>query len=157
MHINIEQVLTPIQKEAILQLWNREYPSLIQLSGLESLEEYFSRLLSRYHLLLVDDRGHIKGWLFLFERDGETWFAMILDREVQGKGYGSRLLAEAGNLTGILNGWAIDAEGYQKADGSPYPSPLDFYRKRNFEVLQERIELPFAAVKVRWKQEEQGS
>ena len=151
MHIDIQTELNLAQKEAILALWNREYPSLIQLAAMENLEEYFAKLQSRYHLFLLDDQRAIKGWLFLFERADETWFAMILDREVQGHGYGSRLLEAAGELTGVLNGWAIDGEGYCKVDGSPYPSPLDFYRKRGFEILAERLEIPFSAVKVRWE------
>ncbi len=152
MRIDIKQEPDPGQKEAILKLWNREYPAVIQLASLSDLDLYLDNLHTRYHLFLVDDQDRIAGWLFLFEREAETWFAMILDRKVQGQGYGSRLLARAGTLTRVLNGWAIAEAGYHKADGSDYPSPLGFYRKMDFKVLEERMEQPFAAVKIRWEQ-----
>lgn len=151
MTIIVKQAIDNRLKEAIFDLWNQEYPSVIQLASLPDLDLYLERLRSLYHLFLMDDQDKVAGWLFLFEREGETWFAMILDRKVQGQGYGSRLLAKAGTLTEVLNGWAIDRAEYYKADGSAYPSPLAFYRKMDFKVLEERLEQPFASVKVRWK------
>jgi GNAT superfamily N-acetyltransferase len=154
MHIEIKQEPDTVQKAAILRLWNREYPSLIQLAAMENLEDYFARLRPECHLFLLDNEGTVRGWLFLFVREQETWFAMILDREVQGRGFGSLLLEAAGKQTQVMNGWAIDGDGYCKADGSSYPSPLPFYLKKGFEVLEDRLETPFSAVKVRWMRKE---
>lgn len=153
--MNLEQYtheqIDDTAKEAILNLWNTEYPELLRLSGREALDLYFAGLKPRQHLLLKDVQGRIKGWFFLFERTGETWFAMILAAGVQGKGYGRRMLEMAGALVPVLNGWAIDNAIYPKADGSIYPPPLDFYRKLGFAVLEERLELSFSAVRVQWR------
>lgn len=151
MTILIEQELSGTQKEAIFHLWNAEYPAVIQLPALEDLDRYLAQQMPKYHLFLADDQGAVMGWLFLFEREEETWFAMILDRAVQGQGHGTSLLKEAGRLIAIMNGWAIDTDEYFKADGSPYRSPLNFYRRTGFVVLENRLTQPFSAVKVRWE------
>lgn len=96
MDIVVQQALSHYEKERILELWNREYPAVIQYPAVQDFERYLSGLESLHHLLLLD-AGRIMGWLFLFRREGETWFAMILDKTVQGMGQGTRLLQHAGS------------------------------------------------------------
>lgn len=153
MHLEqyVHEQIDDTAKEAILELWNTEYPVLLQLSGKEALDQYFAGLAPRLHLLLKNEAGKIKGWFFLFERTGETWFAMILAADVQGKGYGRHMLEQAGALAPLFNGWAMDKAIYPKADGSIYQSPLPFYRKLGFVILPEKPELPFSAVKIQWR------
>jgi len=151
MTIDTSSFIGAEEKKAILALWNNEYPVSLRLAGEAALEAYFASLKPLSHLLLREADSSTKGWLFLFERMEEVWFAMILAREAQGCGYGRMLLQQAGAVTPVLHGWAIDHDGYTKADGSPYPSPLGFYRRLGFEVLDERMEQPFSAVKIRWR------
>ena len=53
-----------------------------------------------------------------------------------------------------LYGWVIDHNNDKKTNGKSYDSPLEFYKKHDFEILQtERLGLEkISAVKIRWKQ-----
>jgi len=52
-----------------------------------------------------------------------------------------------------LNGWVVDGERYIKSNGEKYLSPLEFYKKNDFEILVgERLETEkISAVKIKWK------
>ncbi len=91
------------------------------------------------------------GILILVETN-EKWFAMILDSQIQGKGFGTHLLNEAKQSVTELNGWVIDHNNYKKTNGTTYKSPIDFYLKNNFIILSEtRLEISkISAVKIKW-------
>lgn len=143
--------LTETQKEEIYSLWNDAYPEKLVHRNLESFGDYLDTVHQKQHLLLLDDQHHIKGWLFLFERNGEDWFAMVVAGNSQGKGYGTRLLGEIKQETGALNGWVIDHFNDTKVDGTVYRSPLAFYEKNGFvTIVEERFEsAKISAVKIR--------
>jgi GNAT superfamily N-acetyltransferase len=143
--------LTAEDQEALRAIWNNEYPEKLRLETPEDFERYLDNLADKTHYLVTNDAG-LLGWAFTFLRDDNRWFAMILDRSIHGKGTGSELLNRMKSENHSLFGWVIDHSGDQKADGSPYPSPLDFYRKNGFEVDQEiRLELPtISAVRISW-------
>lgn len=147
--------LTTQHKQGILKLWNEEYPAQLKHKDLPSLEEYFAPLDTQYHLLLLDLQNHICGWYYQFERENETWFAMIISSAYQGKGYGYKLLDKAKTETDELCGWAIDHTDYKKADGTPYHSPIPFYLKNGFQLKKDiRIKTDHLdAVKIIWKRE----
>lgn len=152
MHITTCKEPDHNSKLALLDLWNAEYATELALATVAGLEQYLDKLNGKQHWFLSDDDGRIQGWLLLFERDGETWFAILMQRAVQGKGYGRQLMGHAQQAAPGLNGWVIDREIYRKADGSVYPVPLDFYRKLGFEVLEDvRLEDKISAVKIRWR------
>jgi len=144
--------LSEAQKQRIVELWNAEYPVQIQHSGIDSFDEYMSIKGNLEHYLLKDENGEIKGWLATFMREGEKWFALLVDSSEQKKGYGTRLLNEVKEFEKEINGWAIDREKDVKANGETYRSPIGFYLKNDFEILNElRLETEtLSAVKIKW-------
>ncbi len=155
MEIIKTENLSETQKESIIRLWNAEYPVQIQQSGIDSFDEYLSIKGNLQHYLLTDTDENIKGWLATFMRDGEKWFALLVDSSEQKKGYGTRLLNEVKELENELNGWAIDQNKELKANGETYLSPIGFYLKNGFEVLNDvRLETEtMSAVKIKWRNE----
>lgn len=85
-------------------------------------------------------------------REGEDWFAIILDSKIQGKGNGSLLINEIKKKNTSLNGWVIDNENEVKQNNEFYKSPMPFYIKQGFTILTEtRIENEkMSAVKINW-------
>ena len=152
MNIIKTENLSELQKQRIVELWNNEYPARLRLSGIASFDEYLSRLGAPEHYLLTNEDGQIKGWLACFTRDAEKWFAMIVDTSEQKKGYGSRLLSRVKEFETEFNGWVMDGDKAFKSNGEAYPSPLGFYLKNGFEVLEDvRLETEtMSAVKIRW-------
>lgn len=144
--------LTLSQKEAILSLWNHEYPGHLQYKDLSGLQNYLDSLIEPLHYTISDKNQQIKAWLVTFTREGARWFAMIVDGSLHGKGIGTQLLNAAKAHETELNGWATDHNRDLKADGTPYPSPIEFYRKNDFEVLTDvRLEKgSLSTVKIKW-------
>jgi GNAT superfamily N-acetyltransferase len=144
--------LSKDQKHSIIRLWNAEYPAQIQHSGIDSFDEYLSSKGNLQHYLLTDDNENIKGWLATFMRDGEKWFALLVDGSEQKKGYGTMLLNKVKEFENEINGWAIDREKDVKSNGETYLSPIRFYLKNDFEILNDvRLETEtMSAVKIKW-------
>lgn len=145
-------ILSEEQKKQILDLWNREYPEKLCYNSLADFDEYFEKLTNHQHFLLTNNENKIKGWAFTFNRENEKWFAIILAEELQGKGFGRKMLDQLKEHESILNGWVIDHDNDLKKNGEFYQSPVKFYEKCDFEILNdERIELPkISAVKISW-------
>jgi|GEM_PF-116069 putative acetyltransferase len=144
--------LSVAQKIALLDIWNSEYPAGVALAGMEAFEQYLAGLSGHRHLLITDETGQVHGWLFLFEREQEQWFAVILSRTLQGQGWGRRLMQRAQQMAPVLHGWVIDQHTELKNDGSVYPSPLPFYEQLGFVVNNSRrLEIPImSAVHIYW-------
>ncbi len=149
-------ILSIPQKKAILKLWNQEYPKRISYKDLSDFEKYLEALTKQSHILMIDEKQEIKGWYFDFIREGEKWFAMILDSNVHGNGFGTELLNLAKEKETVLNGWAVDHNNDQKQNGEIYKSPIGFYLKNGFKVISEiRLELEqISAVKIKWERME---
>lgn len=145
--------LNEIQRSQIINLWNQEYPKIIAHKTKESFGKYLSVLNEQHHILLLDENELIKGWFFDFVREEERWFAMIVGSEMQGKGYGRKLLEMGKRNNSILNGWVVDSSDYIKADGTTYQSPIAFYRKMGFEVFPEIIfeTEVMKTIKIKWQ------
>ena len=61
---------------------------------------------------------------------------------MQKRGLGTKLLELLKEKENILNGWVIDHANYIKQNGEPYPSPLEFYIKNDFNVHSDiRLEI----------------
>lgn len=121
--------MNPQQQLEIISLWNQEYPKKLELPTPVDFERYLQGLQDRRHILLVDDSNTIKGWLVHFIRDGEKWFAMLIDSKLQGRGLGSKFLDLAKRRNTELNGWVIDHDKELKENGTYYKSPIGFYLK----------------------------
>ncbi|MEO5889498.1 MAG: N-acetyltransferase [Ferruginibacter sp.] len=144
--------LTAEQKEGVRALWNQEYPEKLRHNNLSDLENYLQNLEDQEHFLLTDAEGKLSGWAFTFSREDERWFAIILGNNIHGLGFGRSLLNKLKEKDPKLNGWVIDHDSNQKRNGQFYKSPLDFYLKNNFEVIQDtRLETDnISAVKIEW-------
>lgn len=103
--------------------------------------------------MLLLDKSIVKGWYFEFDRDNARWFAMLLDQSIKNKGWGSRMLAKAKSTAKELSGWVIDHDRYHKANGETYKSPLGFYIKNGFKIVNDqRLEThKISAVKIIWQ------
>lgn len=87
MNITVAKELTLSQKEAVLYIWNEEYGEKL-MKTMEAFEEYLSKLGNVQHFMMYDKADVLVGWAITFDREGERWFAIIMDGSVQGKGYG---------------------------------------------------------------------
>jgi GNAT superfamily N-acetyltransferase len=112
--------LSITQKEAVIKLWNREYPRSVMHETTASFDDYLHKRKDKTHFLLADDLQSIVGWAVLFERDNGRWFALLVDTVVQGKGYGTALLTKLKENERILHGWAVDANDVPKVNGKLY-------------------------------------
>ena len=145
--------LSTSEKQEVLQIWNQEYPKQIAYTSVEAFEEYLYKHSEQWHLLLINEKGKVMAWYFHFKREGEKWLALLLDAKVQGMGYGSKMLDLAKEKETVLNAWVIDHDNDIKQNGEAYRSPLNFYLKNGFKVLDSsRLELEMiSAVKLRWE------
>lgn len=133
----------------INELWDNEYPVrlngryLTLLDGVENFE----------HFLIRNHQDSLLAWTVYFEKEGEIRFSIIVDPKAAGKGLGTILLDQLKKELDEFYGWVVDIEGDVKKDGSFYSSPLNFYRKNGFVVLEDvRIDNDVLnAVKIRWK------
>lgn len=134
MNLIETQSLNEKQMLEIIDLWNGEYPQALSLTGLTDFEQYLQTLSDKYHILLSDKDGAVKGWLIYFVRENEQCFAMLLDSSIQGQGWGSKLLDLAKKRNSELHGWVIDSDRASKQNGQHYLSPIKFYLKNGFEI-----------------------
>ena len=155
MRINSVIKLTDRQKDAIIELWNEEYPEQIKYGDPADFDEYLNKQSDKRHYLLTNEIGELLGWGFQFVRDGIQWFAIIIGSRIKGQGYGTMLLNELKKNNSILNGWVADHNNYRKQDGTIYESPLPFYLKNGFIVLYDvRLDTEkLSAVKIVWRKE----
>ncbi len=154
MHFHSTKELSTDQKEQnILDLWNCAFPETIALEGVEGLEQYLARLDDHHHILLLDEKEIVKGWFFDFIRDEERWFIIMVAPELQGGGWGRKLITKAKATNEILNGWIVDTQNYQTKGGQPYLPPVEFYKKLGFEFFPEiKLELPqISSIKITWR------
>lgn len=145
------KLLTDVQRESIFKLWNNEYPRNLQYKSISEFDEYLNGLLDVKHYLLIEGKILV-GWAATFERNEEKWFAVIIDSSIQRNGYGTALLNEIKKEERSLVGWVIDYKGNVKANGEEYRSPLAFYIKNKFKILENnRTEFDeISAVKIEW-------
>ncbi len=145
--------LTEEETIDLFYLWNKEYPKILQYFEIDGLRKYLNALKEPRHVLYKDSTGKVKAWYCDFLRDEERWFAMILQRELQGKGMGTQILQHAKVRRSHLNGWVILKNTYKRSDGETYYSPAAFYIKNGFQIFED-ITLNigiFSAVKMEWK------
>ncbi len=152
MHISKSNSLSQPEKITIFNLWNAEYADHLAHADVASLDAYFEKLEDVTYYLLKDDEEDVKGWAITFDREDERWFAIIISEKLQGKGYGNMMMDRIKQDEPVLNGWVTDHIEDIRSDGRPYLSPIDFYIKNDFVVLENtRFEKGrLKAVKIRW-------
>lgn len=139
--------LNPEQFQQINQMWNEEYPA--------NLKDRFCLLLDgveNYNHYLIEQNNRILAWAVDFEKENETRFSIIVNKNHQGKGLGVLLIDRLKKELGEFYGWVIDHNNDLKQNGEFYITPLDFYLKNGFEILnQNRIDNEMIkAVKVKY-------
>lgn len=153
-HFEIQQTteLTEKIKKQVFDLWNSEYPEKLAYINLNEFENYLNSLKNLTNYVLTSGNDEVFGWALTFDRENEKWFAIILSETIKGKGLGRKMLDRIKINEPILNGWVTDHSGYKKKNGQPYISPLKFYEKCGFEILNDvRLELDkISAVKIKW-------
>ncbi len=144
--------LTKDDRQGLYHLWNSEYPAGISYAALSGFDIYIQGLSQAEHVLAKDELGNVLGWYVQFVRGGANWFVLIIDHKVQHTGLGSKLLKIACKEGTTLYGWVVDDDDETKLDGTIYQSPLGFYIKNGFELMEERLELEtISAVKIKWE------
>ena len=150
MEIQNQENLTDWQKQQVIALWNEGYPRQLNYSCMAEFDTYLNALPDKKHYLLLANDSVI-GWALTFIRDDERWFAIVLSAAIQGQGFGTALLTELKNREDSLRGWVIDHEEDVLANGMPYRSPMAFYKKHHFEVIEDcRIDTELKGVKIVW-------
>ena len=139
-------------KTDILNLWNKEYPQHLSYNTLSDFNNYLKTLIEASHILIIKD-NKVLAWYVNFIRNRKKWFVILLNSNIQGKGYGTQLINLAKKEESELNGWVIEHDNDLKQNGEKYKSPLGFYLKNGFEVISEdRLELEtISAVRIRWQ------
>jgi GNAT superfamily N-acetyltransferase len=154
MRIIKSNELTKPQKEAIIYLWNREYPRQLAVTA-ETFDEFLDFSTGHTHYMIIDDVNEIVGWAFTFDRDGDKWFSIIINSLFQHIGLGRMLLNLIKSNEKRLNGWVIDHPHDVKQNGEPYLSPLKFYLKNGFTVRPDirYEEEKISSVKIEWRKD----
>lgn len=152
MEIIETNIPTEHQKLDIMRLWNREYPRRLALHAVEDFDKYLEPLQRQKHYI-AQENGEVVAWAFQFWREGEPWFALIVQSDRQGQGIGHTMLQMLKANHVKLCGWVIDQDNEPKANGEYYRSPLVFYLKNGFSFLPaQRLETEkMSAVKIMWE------
>jgi GNAT superfamily N-acetyltransferase len=126
--------LTDQQKEAVLAIWNAEYPKQLQIFDKAAFDSFLLSLISPEYYLFKNSGAAIFGWAAVFYRDRMRNFFIMLSGSSQGKGYGTTLLNALKGKENSLFGWVIDHGNDVKANGTPYLSPINFYEENGFMI-----------------------
>jgi GNAT superfamily N-acetyltransferase len=155
MKIITTPALSDHQKQTALKIWNAEYPIRLVMPGMDEFDAFINPLINPKHYLLITENEEIVGWAATFSIETARCFFIMLSGSVHGKGYGTLLLNELKHNEVQLFGRAIDHDTDLKANGTPYPSPINFYRKNGFTINNElRLENEqLSAVNILWNAE----
>lgn len=146
--------LTDDEINQFLNLWNKEYPINLIHKNIFSFQNYLNGLSEVKHFIINNKSENlIIGWAYLFNRENEKWFAIIIDSNYKKQGFGKILINVLQNEVSCLNGWVVNHNNYFKQDNEVYQSPLNFYLKLGFKVMEnDKLELPnLAAIKIVWE------
>jgi GNAT superfamily N-acetyltransferase len=154
MKILTQTFLSPEQKLTALRTWNTEYPVRLQMPGMAEFDAFLGTLTNPKYYLFIDDAENIAGWAATFTAGPVRSFFIMLSGAYHGKGYGTILLNELKKEGPQLFAWAIDHNNDVKPDGTPYPSPINFYLKNGFTVNNDlRLEdEQLSAVNILWEE-----
>lgn len=148
MPITKTKILSQIQNEQINALWDSEFPK--KLNGRYPL--LLKDATSFDHYIIEDDAQKIIAWGGVFEKDQQIRFSLIVAANQQRNGLGGLLIERLKTDYQEFYGWVIDHNDDLKTNGEHYLSPLPFYHKHGFEILNDqRIDSPMIkAVLIKW-------
>lgn len=155
MRIIIVTYLNQVQKSCVYKLWNHEYPQELRYNDISEFDEYLNGLIEQEHYLLINKQDII-AWAVTFKRDDERWFAIIVSSAFHRKVYGTLILNAIKKKVSHLVGWVVEHDEYLKMNSDYYYSPLIFYKKNHFKVLENSSikSGKIVAAKISWKRDE---
>jgi GNAT superfamily N-acetyltransferase len=105
------------------------------------------------HYIIENEKQEIIAWGVMFEKEDEHRFSILVVKKYQGQELGKQLIDSFKKDYPIFYGWVIDHDNDVKINGEKYVSPLPFYLKHGFKILNEqRIDTEMiSAVKVEFK------
>jgi len=136
--VTTEQVLAEADWESIMQLWNAGFPVEVQIPSVLALRKIIDDANCK-HYVIRDASLRIEAWLGVFDRYDTRWFSILVSPEAQGLGMGKTLIQHAKTLEPCLEGWVVQSDTHLHANGSPYKSPLAFYKKLGFRLNPNRF------------------
>lgn len=148
MKIISTKILSEKQSSQINQLWNDEYPL--------KLKDRFPILLDGAdwynHYVVLDEAENVVAWAVDFEKEKQIRFSIIVSSKHKGKGLGGLLIAQLKEENKEFYGWVIDHNDDLKSNGEYYQTPMPFYLKHGFEILNDiRIDNEMIkAVLIKW-------
>ena len=142
---------------------NEEYPTILEPATLEHSEKWLRNPTRPSKYVTIRDKSDnppsLVGVLLFadhYDYPGCTWFSMVIKRDFQRRGLGRKLLEIVKSYSDELRAFCVEHNNYVKADGSVYPSPLDFYKKHGFFVGKNilKTESGLECVEIVWKKKE---
>lgn len=133
MKIVQTKILSANQKASIHKMWNDEYPLKLKDRFpllLEGVDNYT-------HYIIENERYNLIGWAVAFEKENQMRFSIIIHSDEKGKGFGRRLVDILKEKHNNLYGWVIDHNEAIKSNGKQYQTPMPFYLKQGFTILNE--------------------
>lgn len=150
MKIVKTKTLTAQQTLCIDKMWNEEYPLKLK----DRFPILLDGVVNYNHYIIENDKQEIVAWAVDFEKEGQIRFSIIVTSSQKGKGLGAQLIDALKADHNEFYGWVIDHNDDVKENGEAYLTPMPFYLKHGFEILQdERIDTEMIrAVKIKWKE-----
>jgi len=136
--VGVSTVLTKVDWETVLHLWNSTFPGEIQIEDVNELEILIETGNCK-HYTIRDETSKIEAWMAVFDRYDTRWFSILVSPQVQGQGLGKALICHAKTIEPILEGWVVQSDVHSLIDGRPYNSPLSFYKKLGFTLNPNRF------------------
>lgn len=134
MKLTQTKILTNKQSEQIHALWNEEYPA--------KLKDRFPILLDGadwYNHYVIEDMNHDTiAWAVDFEKEKQVRFSIIVSALHKGQGLGGMLIDKLKTENKEFYGWVIDHNDDLKLNGEQYLSPMPFYLKHGFKILNDQ-------------------
>lgn len=134
MIINKTKILTDKQREQINALRDDKYPSKlkdrfpIHLDGADWYNQY----------IIEDLNNNTIAWTVDFEKKSQIRFSIIVASIHKGKGLGRMLIEKLRTENEEFYGWVIDHNNDFKLNGEYYKTPMPFYLKHGFEILNDK-------------------
>lgn len=136
--VHLSTVLAEADWETVLKLWNEGFPAEVILPSVEALQQIIE-VSNCKHYTIRNASSDIQAWMAVFDRYNTRWFSILVSPEAQGLGMGSTLIQYAKTMEPCLEGWVVQSDTLTHADGSPYKSPLAFYKKLSFRLNPNRF------------------
>jgi len=126
--------------EQYIELNSSEYPKFTREIKYGSFKNFLSKN-ENLKVIIATSEDKLIGWLMISfaERQGLYHFNMLVHRDFQRKGIGSKLLLNAKQHYNELYGVVVPVNRYKRRDGTQYHSPLEFYKQNGFTLTGKKF------------------